>query len=792
MSMSPKDTLKFLAEFLALPKENEKIWLSFQNECIALEQTLLRSQAPCKAEVRLALSGILRRLRMLTIFPELAGKRVLCFIGFSTSQMGQYDRLSESIPEVSWKDASPKVFNTSGAGMEMQIPQIVKFLQTLSENNDSIDTLLSALLVPQENIPPDIAYIRLTDRCSPETTLFREILETADDFILEPDLSSELRTAALSYLNIHRPNVPLWLGNTGKAIKISENLHFRKGNPVIQKQCASFTPFSFLFQWALQPFANWMTQQENELTENKKQLSEDRFALMGNSKELDASIKNAQTEITNRLGTLQDLEKNYQSKRQKLIHLAGDLDSNFSVSSDKPSLSIDDWTRAEDHLLRLVDVGSKYLTELSQHIASMRRSAYPYPCILECVETLNGSNTPLPLEITEIDRPAAHRLCIRLRHDLNLTDAEAGRRHALSLHCENADEWYVRGIALMATNTVEAGNCLKKALELGNAKAGKLLYKICLSPWTLIPKTQSKTEEFLLNALVPEMCFEKAMRSGSKPFDKHDLFLLYISAAQDYIPALREVASLERKKSYEKNSPPNEQILHRKQAISLYEHLEKIMGSLSSEEYFLLGKLLYDDDHFQKSKSYLQKSEEAEAYTLIGNMYRDGKGVEIDSKKAKKFYLQAVAKGDLVALSHLRKLQKKNKESQKKEKISNDGDYRPKETSEDNGCFLTTATCSAMGYKDDCEVLQAYRRYRDDILAKEDDGSQIIKEYYELAPEILKRIDKLYDSASVYRAMWEEYLLPGYKLLLEKRYPEAKKLYIKLVTSLMERFEVKR
>ena len=38
--------------------------------------------------------------------------------------------------------------------------------------------------------------------------------------------------------------------------------------------------------------------------------------------------------------------------------------------------------------------------------------------------------------------------------------------------------------------------------------------------------------------------------------------------------------------------------------------------------------------------------------------------------------------------------------------------------------------------------------------------------------------------------MWEQFLVPGYELLLEKRYEEARSLYIQLVTTLLNRFSM--
>lgn len=794
MAMTSQNTLEFLAGFLALPGSNEKKWLSFQSFCDAfMEKTLLPSLAPCKPEVRTALSGVLRRIHLMSVFPEFAGRKVICRIGFPASQKEQRARLLGSIPEISLKDARVRVFNTVGAGLEMRIPQILRALRNLSGKDDSTGTLFSARLIPNEKLSPYVAYITLAEGCSPETTFFKEFLEIADDIILAP-ASSDLQKATLSYLQAHRPNVSIWIGNAREHLFRSSEapircLRFKKGYPANIQQEASFTSFSFLFQWALQPVTNWIAQQKNELAELEKLLTSD--LVMVNSDDLEESIKEARGYAKSRLDDLLSFEKDYLIQRRELLDMAGELDSDISSRSVSFSPSIDDWARAEAHLLRLLDSGCQQLPELRQHIDSLRQGGYPHECILNCAEAVAMPEAyTINSEITLIDRPVAHRLCIRLRHKLGITDAEAGHRHAMSLYCESADEWYVRGIALIETNVRAAEKCLRRALDLGRNDAGKLLHKN-LSLMPLYHEDRGKTENFLLKALVPEMCFEKAMRS-KEGFLRRELFLLYISAAQSYIPAIRAVASLERKKSNSKKCSDDEKNMHRKQAMALYEYLEQ-SDSLSSTEYFWLGSLFYAERRFKEAMSYFMKSEDARAVRLIGRMYQYGDGVEIDYIKAQQHYHSAVTKGDQIAKDLLNKIKQRETSLQNKSIATTQGDYREQRSysssSSSSGiCFLTTATCRVMGYEDDCDVLQAYRCYRDDILRKDEDGPDLIRQYYEVAPEILRQIDASQNPMSVYSGMWKEYLLPGYQLLLEKRYPEAKKLYIKLVTSLMEQF----
>lgn len=59
------------------------------------------------------------------------------------------------------------------------------------------------------------------------------------------------------------------------------------------------------------------------------------------------------------------------------------------------------------------------------------------------------------------------------------------------------------------------------------------------------------------------------------------------------------------------------------------------------------------------------------------------------------------------------------------------------------GCFLTTACCTYKGLPDDCYELQALRKFRDTVLKKTETGTALVQLYYEQAPKIVERIDRL-------------------------------------------------
>lgn len=103
-------------------------------------------------------------------------------------------------------------------------------------------------------------------------------------------------------------------------------------------------------------------------------------------------------------------------------------------------------------------------------------------------------------------------------------------------------------------------------------------------------------------------------------------------------------------------------------------------------------------------------------------------------------------------------------------------------------CYITTAVCETFGKPDDCYELTLLRNYRDGYLQNQPDGEEIIREYYDVAPTIVKRINKLPDRKTIYRSVWDNYLDPCITMIENGEQESCKELYIKMVRDLQERY----
>lgn len=103
-------------------------------------------------------------------------------------------------------------------------------------------------------------------------------------------------------------------------------------------------------------------------------------------------------------------------------------------------------------------------------------------------------------------------------------------------------------------------------------------------------------------------------------------------------------------------------------------------------------------------------------------------------------------------------------------------------------CYVTTAVCRSLNKPDECYELRTLRNYRDGYLASSPGGEKTIQEYYNIAPTIVKRIDRLENADEIYQTIWKQYLCPCIRMI-EQGEPEAcKELYINMIHDLERKY----
>ncbi len=105
-------------------------------------------------------------------------------------------------------------------------------------------------------------------------------------------------------------------------------------------------------------------------------------------------------------------------------------------------------------------------------------------------------------------------------------------------------------------------------------------------------------------------------------------------------------------------------------------------------------------------------------------------------------------------------------------------------------CYITTAVCENLGKGMDCYELKLLKEYRDQYLERTEEGHALVEEYYNIAPTIVKRMERAADREEIYRELYEIYLKPCIEDIEAGDYTRCGVRYEKMVVTLKERFVI--
>ena len=105
-------------------------------------------------------------------------------------------------------------------------------------------------------------------------------------------------------------------------------------------------------------------------------------------------------------------------------------------------------------------------------------------------------------------------------------------------------------------------------------------------------------------------------------------------------------------------------------------------------------------------------------------------------------------------------------------------------------CFITTAVCEYFNKADDCYELTNLRQFRDEWLSCQPEGKELIIEYYDIAPIIVKNLEILPAKDTIYNELWNNYISLCLKHIENNEYQRCKELYISMVSYLKKKFNL--
>jgi hypothetical protein len=113
----------------------------------------------------------------------------------------------------------------------------------------------------------------------------------------------------------------------------------------------------------------------------------------------------------------------------------------------------------------------------------------------------------------------------------------------------------------------------------------------------------------------------------------------------------------------------------------------------------------------------------------------------------------------------------------------------PKNRGEEDNCFITTACVHHYNLSDNCYQLQTLRSFRDGYLKNQKSGNELIRQYYSIAPVLVNLLNQHPTKGNLFKHIFHQ--INSACALIEKgENTKAKKLYIKVVSDLLKRFQI--
>lgn len=345
---------------------------------------------------------------------------------------------------------------------------------------------------------------------------------------------------------------------------------------------------------------------------------------------------------------------------------------------------------------------------------------------------------------------------------------------------------YLGKAAVLVSNNADAQFYLKKAMNQGNSEAAGLLL-------SFVNKNNITELEGIARLLVPEACYLVGKYYLNSKYSKALTFLKIAATFEDF-QALKVLAEIEfnRFKKGRKELPEERLAIVFSNALKLNHYVyEKERLNEVAER---LGKLYYWDGDHRKAITYLSTVNNADCNFMCGKIYQYGNVLSQDLQKSKSYFEKAVRQSHPYAEIELHKVTGWIQSNEVKQSYSSSRSYSSSSSSSYSSskswCFLTTATCIALGKEDNCDEILNFKKYRDEHLRFDDDGRDLIVEYYRIAPRIVEQIDAEPNAKELYLQLYYQYIKVGYDYLQKNDLVNAKSIYIKMVKNLCVKYKI--
>jgi len=103
------------------------------------------------------------------------------------------------------------------------------------------------------------------------------------------------------------------------------------------------------------------------------------------------------------------------------------------------------------------------------------------------------------------------------------------------------------------------------------------------------------------------------------------------------------------------------------------------------------------------------------------------------------------------------------------------------------GCFVTTAICEILDKDDNCYELETLRKFRDQVLLRDENLKSIVSEYYEISPSIVHTLTSLHFKKEFSRYLLHNHVRKIVKEIESNNNIEAINSYMLMLKEIMEK-----
>ena len=446
-------------------------------------------------------------------------------------------------------------------------------------------------------------------------------------------------------------------------------------------------------------------------------------------------------------------------------------------------MEIGDYTNAKTYISKLSDNGYKYAYILDL-LLSNYKGEFLSQSQLSRLKDEEGKDQLIYKSKVELSN--------KLGLDINAITAAASRIY----EPEKPSEFYYKALGMEKNNVEKAIEYYFEALELGDINSGNRLFQMA-NNYNIVSLDK------LAQNMVPDANYKLGMSIIDSQYAK-GLTNLKMAAAYGHLPAIKYLADDMFKKirnDYYKNISDNDLELKYENVFNLYKYIlnQEPNNQMATEK---IGLLYYKLEDFRRALEFLTKCNTAEALYHCGRIYQYGNGTVQDLPKAKEYFEKSSKLGcsraeceynkviEWIRNNDLKAAQKSSSYRSTASYSSSSSSRSYSSSSSDKGCFITTATCSALNKEDNCDELLVIKKYRDVMKTSDPKVKELIKEYYRVAPSIVIEIDNEIDSQNIYLSLWDEYIKKTYDYIVKNDYSAATKTYIRMVEGLCRRYNV--